>query len=387
LRLLPLTRYLSCMKLAYVANSRFPSEKAQSDQVMAMCRSFVALGHEVTLFVPDRKPVQAEDPFAYYGVEPSFVFKRLPCVDAIRWSWLGRLGLWIQTSTFLWSLRNELKRFKPDVVFSRELYVFSVPGIPGKRVWESHALHHSSWAMRIAKRLDGIITLTSASKKRLVEAGVATDRVVVEPDAVDPAMFALIYEREEVRRELGIAPETIVCLYTGKFTTMNMPKGLDESIEAVERFASEGKNILLLAVGGTRQELERYSSKLGANVRLMGHQPQATLGKFYAAADLLLMPFPYTEHYAYYMSPLKLFEYLMSGVPMIATDLPSVREILSEKSAFIAKPGDVDSLVTEIAKVVDQPEEAKSRALEAKRLSAQYTWIERARRICAILWP
>jgi len=119
----------------------------------------------------------------------------------------------------------------------------------------------------------------------------------------------------------------------------------------------------------------------------MGHQPQATLGKFYAAADLLLMPFPYTEHYAYYMSPLKLFEYLMSGVPMIATDLPSVREILSEKSAFIAKPGDVDSLVTEIAKVVDQPEEAKSRALEAKRLSAQYTWIERARRICAILWP
>ncbi|QQR60712.1 glycosyltransferase family 4 protein [Candidatus Uhrbacteria bacterium] len=375
------------MKLVYVANSRFPSEKAQSDQVMAMCRSFALLGHEVTLLVPDRKPVQHEDPFIYYGVEPSFSFKRLPCIDGIRWMWLGRIGLWIQTSTFLWSLRKELRRLKPDVVFSRELYVFGVPGIPGKRVWESHALHHSWWATKIAKSLDTIVTLTKASKDRLVESGVDAARIAVESDAVDPKMFERKYDRSEVRRELGIDADTYVCLYTGKFTTMNMSKGLDESIEAIDRLAKKGKKILLLAVGGTPQELERYSVKADTSVRLLGHQPQATLGKFYAAADLLLMPFPYTEHYAYYMSPLKLFEYLMSGVPMVATDLPSVREIVSEASAFIAKPGDIDSLETEIQKAIDRPDEARQKALEAKRISAHYTWIERAKRICAILWP
>jgi glycosyltransferase involved in cell wall biosynthesis len=167
---------------------------------------------------------------------------------------------------------------------------------------------------------------------------------------------------------------------------MNMSKGLDESIEAIGRIAND-KKILLLAVGGAPQELERYASSASTSVRLMGHQPQSTLGKFYAVADLLLMPFPYTEHYAYYMSPLKLFEYLMSGVPMVATDLPSVREIVSETSAFIAKPGDIDSLETEIRKAIDRPDEARQKALEAKRISAQYTWIERAKRICAILWP
>lgn len=354
---------------------------------MAMCRSFAALGHEVTLLVPDRKPVQHEDPFAYYGVEPSFAFKRLPCVDAIQWLWLGRIGLWIQTSTFLWSLRKELRLLKPDVVFSRELYVFAVPGVPGKRVWESHSLHRSFWAMRIARGLDKIVTLTKASKDRLVEAGVLADRVMVEADAVDPKMFEHRYDRADVRRELGIADDVYVCLYTGKFTTMNMSKGLDESISAVGKLVDQRKNILLLAVGGTPQELERYASKVGPNVRLLGHQPQATLGKFYTVADLLLMPFPYTEHYAYYMSPLKLFEYLMSGVPMVVTDLPSVREIVSESSAIIAKPGDVDSLEASIRQAIDQPEEARKRALEAKRISAQYTWIERAKRICAILWP
>lgn len=353
---------------------------------MAMCRSFASLGHEVTLLVPDRKPVQAEDPFAYYGAERSFSFKRLPCVDAIRWLWLGRIGLWIQTSTFLWSLRRELRRLRPDVVFSRELYVFAVPGIPGKRVWESHALHHSWWATRIAKSLDHTVTLTKASKDRLVESGIFASRVTVEPDAVDPALFDRVYNRAEVRREFGIDDDAFVCLYTGKFTTMNMSKGLDESIVAIERVAKD-KNIVLLAVGGTKQELERYAAHKSTHALLMGHQPQSTLGKFYAAADLLLMPFPYTEHYAYYMSPLKLFEYLMSGVPMVVTDLPSVREIVSEKSAFIAKPGDVDSLEYAIRDVIDHPEEARVKALEAKQLSAQYTWVERAKRICAILWP
>lgn len=347
---------------------------------MAMCRSFASLGHEVTLFVPDRKPVQADNPFAYYGIEPTFAFKRLPCVDAIQWPWLGRLGLWIQTSTFLWSLRHELKRLNPDIVYSRELYVFGVPGIPGKHVWESHALHHSWWATCIAKGLDHIVTLTGASKKRLIESGIAESRVTVEPDAVDPKMFERKYNRQDVRRELCFDKDMYVCLYTGKFTTMNMSKGLDESIEAIERIAKD-KNVLLLAVGGTPQELERYKSRLSKHVRLLGHQPQSTLGKFYAAADLLLMPFPYTEHYAYYMSPLKLFEYLMSGVPMVVTDLPSVREIVSEKSAFIAQPGDVDSLSRKIRMAIDNPEEAKWRADEAKRLSARYTWQERARRI------
>lgn len=352
---------------------------------MVMCRSFAALGHQVTLLVPDRKPVQHDDPFVYYGVPPTFRFKRLSCIDAIRWTWLGRIGLWIQTSTFLWSLRRELRLIKPDVVFSRELYVFGLYGIPGTRVWESHALHHSWWAMRIIKSLDKIVTLTQASKDRLIESGVASDRVMVESDAVDPKMFERIYDRSTVRRELGIAEDVFVCLYTGKFTTMNIPKGLDESIDAIGRLVAKEKKVLLLAVGGTPEEIERYSDRAGAHVRLLGHQPQAMLGRFYAMADLLLMPFPYHEHYAFYMSPLKLFEYLMSDVPMVVTDLPSVREIVSESSAFIAKPGDASSLEEEISHAMNEPEEAKRRALEAKRISAQYTWIERAKRICAFL--
>jgi len=156
---------------------------------------------------------------------------------------------------------------------------------------------------------------------------------------------------------------------------------LDESIAAVNHLRAKGYQIRVLAVGGTSEELERYKDKKCDGIELLGHQPQDELKNYYAAADLLLMPFPWTEHYAYYMSPLKLFEYLMSGVPMVVTDLPSVREIVNEKQAFIAKPGDVESLKQEILRAQQNAELAHLKAAAAKYLSERYTWQERARRI------
>jgi glycosyltransferase involved in cell wall biosynthesis len=325
----------------------------------------------------------ADDPFAWYGKPKTFAFERVPCIDALRWLWLGPFGLWIQTATFVMNLRKRLRSNRPDVVYSRELYTFGFGALPGTKVWESHALPKSRWAWRLIRTLDKVVTLTNASKERLVAKGVPSVRVHVEPDAVDPDLFTAMPSKEEARRSLDIASDDFLCLYTGKFTTMGMPKGLDESIDAVSALRRQGKCIRLLAVGGTPEELRSYSPAAGEGIGFLGHQKQSGLKRFYAAADLLLMPFPHTEHYAYFMSPLKLFEYLMSGVPMVVTDLPSVREIVSEKEAFIAKPGDADSLRVEISRAMDDPESARNRAEAAHRLSLKFTWIERARRIAS----
>ena len=178
------------MKIAYVSNSRFPSEKAQSDHVMAMCASFAALGHEVRLFVPERRPVMAEDPFVYYGKSKTFSFERVACVDGLRFRWLGPLGLWIQTATFTRNLSRRLAAFAPDVTYSRELYTFS-RYVPGKHVWESHSLHAGNWAKRIMRSLDGIVTLTNASRDRIR---------AIEEDAI-----LLAQRRVDQRREARVA--------------------------------------------------------------------------------------------------------------------------------------------------------------------------------------
>jgi glycosyltransferase involved in cell wall biosynthesis len=128
-----------------------------------------------------------------------------------------------------------------------------------------------------------------------------------------------------------------------------------------------------------------YAGKKEEGIEFLGHQPQRELKRFYAAADVLLMPFPHTEHYAFFMSPLKMFEYMMSGIPMIVTELPSVRDILSEREAVFAKPGDVSSLADAITSIIQHPQESRARADAAKQLSTRYTWMERATRIASWL--
>ncbi len=81
------------------------------------------------------------------------------------------------------------------------------------------------------------------------------------------------------------------------------------------------------------------------------------------------------------MSPLKIFEYLMSGLPIVTSDLPSIREIVTEKEAFFVEPGSVSSLQTTLIHVMDHPEDARERSKHSHALAEKYTWFERAKRI------
>ena len=99
------------------------------------------------------------------------------------------------------------------------------------------------------------------------------------------------------------------------------------------------------------------------------------------AFDICVMPFPWTEHYAYYMSPLKLFEYMVSKRPIVASDLPSVREILNEENAVLVEPGNPNALANGIEKVLSDEELANKIAEKAYEDVQQYSWERRTRRI------
>ena len=95
-------------------------------------------------------------------------------------------------------------------------------------------------------------------------------------------------------------------------------------------------------------------------------------------SDVLLMVYPNTEHYAHFMSPLKLFEYMASGVHIVTSDLPSVREVLDNNSASFFVPDDVASLEKALLNVYENPDSSKEKALEALQEVSKYTWDKRA---------
>jgi glycosyltransferase involved in cell wall biosynthesis len=103
--------------------------------------------------------------------------------------------------------------------------------------------------------------------------------------------------------------------------------------------------------------------------------------------DLCAMPFPWTPHFAYYASPIKLFEYMASGRAIVASDLPSIAEVVTDgESALLTPPSDVDALAEAIRRLRDDPALRQRLADNAHALVMEsYTWDARAKAILKVL--
>lgn len=93
------------------------------------------------------------------------------------------------------------------------------------------------------------------------------------------------------------------------------------------------------------------------------------------------MPFPDTPHYRNHMSPVKMFEYMASKVPIIATDLPTIREVLDEESAIMVSPGDPAALSQAMKRTFAEPGIARLLAERAYEKVSEYSWQRRTERI------
>jgi glycosyltransferase involved in cell wall biosynthesis len=104
---------------------------------------------------------------------------------------------------------------------------------------------------------------------------------------------------------------------------------------------------------------------------------------YLSAFDVCAMPFPWTEHFAYYASPIKLFEYMAARRAIVASNLPSTAEVLADgESGLLIPPSDVDALAAAVARLRDDPALRERLAARAYELvMARYTWAARARYI------
>jgi glycosyltransferase involved in cell wall biosynthesis len=105
------------------------------------------------------------------------------------------------------------------------------------------------------------------------------------------------------------------------------------------------------------------------------------LAVYQKACDIMLMPFPQNEHYSYYMSPLKMFEYMASKRPIIATNLPSIKEILNDSNSLLINPGAPEELVNAIEKLKLDKNLGQKLSDQAYQDALKYTWFKRVENI------
>ncbi len=394
--------------ILYLANARIPSEKAHVYQILKMCEAWNTLGYRVEVAYPGRqntaRMAQVSDLAAYYGLGPAFSrtrLVRLPSFDLIKLLTLDlpqlnraplvQAAFYLQSVTFAFACAWHLRRSRASVVYTRDLAVLGLTRLLGAATKHWYLELHDAprgaarlaWRL-VVPRLDGIVCITEGLAQWCRAHGADGMPLLVAPDGADPARFAAAPPQAEARRLLGLPPDRPIACYTGHLYRW---KGVYTLAAAARLLPPEW---LVCIVGGVDEDLEalrRYVAAAPgrAEVRLPGYVAPAQVPLWLAAADVLVLPnsaqAPISREYT---SPLKLFEYMAAGRPIVASDLPSLREVLTHgRNAWLIRPDDPAALAGALCTVRDDPALGNRLATQARADVAAYTWEGRARRLAA----
>lgn len=362
--------------LQYIANIRLPTEKAHGAQIMKTCEALAHAGARVTLLVSSRRTSVTEDPFVYYAVEPLFVIKKLPVADFI---FLGRIGFWLESLSFSCMALWYTLWHRANVIYSRdELPLFFISFFKKNIMWESHGGRINFLMRRVLRVSKKIVVITNGIKSFYEKHNIIV-KTLVAPDGIDLKAFANPESNEVARVRLGLPQGKKVALYIGRLDGW---KGTDTLLEATALLPAD---ILVAVIGGEANQIEKLKKQY-PSVKFLGFRPYRELADNQAAADVLVLPNTGKDEVsAQFTSPMKLFSYMAAGKPIVASNLPSLREVLGEESALFFTPDDPHSLAEAIQKVYAEPERAHNLAARARADVVHYTWEERARSILAFV--
>jgi glycosyltransferase involved in cell wall biosynthesis len=360
------------MKLLYAAFVRLPTEKAHGAQIVHSCAALAEQGVEVTLALPGRRSAITEDVFSYYGVKDTFILLRLKVPDFLR---LGRAGFLLSSIFFAWRLSRQVRKGGYDVVYSRDKAVLVALRRINPRlrlVWEVHGPEPADALRRLMDV--SIVVISQGLKDMLVAQGVPESQVCVAHDGVDLAAFEQVESQYAARQRLGLPQDKKVALYIGRVDGW---KGTDTLLDA----AALLPNIVVAIIGGEPKQIEVLKARY-PQVHFLGFRPYKEIAHNSAAADVLVLPNTAKDETSQrYTSPLKLFTYMAAGKPIVASDLPSIREVISEQEAFLVTPDDPKALAAAVAQALTHADDAATRAAAARRKVSEYTWSMRATRI------
>src|SRR3989338_7751904 len=362
------------MNISYIVSNRIPSARANGYAIMKLCEEWGRLGHTVRLVVPDRKHSSKDDPFRYYGVKPLFTILRPSAGDFLgKHQTFVRLWYAVDMLSYMYSLLG-FGFSQGDIVYTREYLLALV--LPKNNLFlEMHTLPNSGFLMRRAlQRARGVIAISAGVRDALVRLGISAQKILIAHDGVDLEVFASAEPDKAVWKKFSIDPSKKIVLCTGHFYKW---KGADTLVEAAQYLP---RNAHVVLMGAADEELLQYGGR--ENVSVVPYQPFEFVPRFLVSADVLVLPNRGKRKISReHASPLKLFEYMAAGVPIVASDVPSIREILDDSSAFWFTPDDAESCARAISYVLSHEVEAREKISRARAIVEKYTWHARAQAI------
>ena len=340
-------------------------------------KALVELGYQIDLVTyPLGQDVDLPNLRIYRSVRPPFVTRvaigpsflkvlldLLLAVTAIRLARRGRyaaihsheeagaLGVWLARRLgipHLYDMHSSLPQQLANFSYSRSRLI--------RRLFE-----RSEQAMIAGSRV--VITICPALQDTVIATGAGERAILIENvmgGDVEPAT-----EPIAVREQWGIGETTPLVLYTGTFESY---QGLDLLFAAAARLAATHPDARVMVVGGDPDQVaaaKAAAARAGTPLVFTGRRPAHEIPAFVAASDVLASP-----RIAGTNTPLKIYSYLRSGRPIVATDLRTHTQVLEPGTALLVAP-EPAAFAAALGRLLDDPSEREQIAAAAAALAAR----------------
>ncbi len=362
------------MKVACIASSALPSATANSIQVMKVCQALQQVGGAVRLWVPGEPSADWAQLANFYGLATFF---EIDWVRASRfwkrydlaWKSVELAQSWGADLIYTWMLQSAVLALWRGLPVILELHD-RPSGRVGPRLFREFIRHPGR------KRL---LVITEALLERIQQEyrwSPPQGVVQIAPNGTELERYADLPKPEEARRQLGL-PQMLTVVYSGSFYD-------GRGLELLLQLARDLPSVMFLWIGGRPQEVTVWTKRLADmgidNVLLTGFVENSRLPLFQAAGDVLLMPYERAisgssgGNSAEICSPMKMFDYLACGRPILASDLPVFHEVLSERNAVFCPPQDAVAWAKALGLLLADEKWRRRLGEQAKIEAARYTW-------------
>ena len=263
--------------------------------------------------------------------------------------------------------------YRPDVVDAGAAQQLGIP-----TVTTVHGFTGGGWKNRLYERLqrrayrrfDAVVVVSRPLVERLIQDGVPPDRVHCVQNAWQETTPPL--DRALARRALGLKDDEFVIGWVGR---LSPEKGPDVLVDALAHLTDLPVTVSVVGNGPQRDSLASRAQRLGVErlVRWHGTVPEA--GQRFAAFDVFVLS-SHTEG-----TPIVLFEAMAAGVPIVATRVGGVPDVVSPAEAALVASADPAAIAAEIRALYRDPAPGRARAQRANaRLLSDFAvapWLER----------
>ncbi|MCR4904405.1 MAG: glycosyltransferase family 4 protein [Butyrivibrio sp.] len=378
------------MIIAYIARTNIPSKSAHSVHIMKLCAEISKKADKFTLVIPKQEKAEIEsDAFSFYGVDKFDISISDVDISSKRKGW--------RFAADAIRCADKALGTKAYAVITRDVFVAALAVLQGKEtVLDLHGdikQITGRWYRLMkfkpfagSKHLHLVMITNSLKDYYQKEYKVVRTDLTVLPDAYDDTAFGKVNQRPvfDISEKAENTNNPIQIGYIGK-----MIKG--KGIGLISELAAIDPKHTYHLYGGEKAEVEEKTGiKFTENVLFHGFIPSAQVPETLQKMDIMLLPNQDTmnvggENIGKVTSPIKMFEYMAAGRCIVASDLPVLKEILSEDLCFFADAQNASEWKNKIDYIENHRQEAAKKARDAQVKATQYTWRSRAEGMIRLL--